>query len=221
MPKTKVLAPAPVDVSGVSGGVAAISAGGEHTCALMSTGGARCWGENEFGQLGDGTHSGPELCESVNCSNWPVAVRGLDTVVCAASGGSITLSPGVTNTAAIQTVRIKGVMTACSGDPFTTVKYTAKLTTAAPLSCSALNGVGEAATGAVTFKWTPKTRYASTGTLSLFLSETPGVAFGGEVARGSFSALALLGTATERYTGTCGGKAVKKGTFTGSAVSFE
>ena len=41
--------------TGALAGVQAISAGGEHTCALMTTGGLRCWGRNHLGQLGDGT----------------------------------------------------------------------------------------------------------------------------------------------------------------------
>ncbi|UJR84876.1 hypothetical protein [Sandaracinus amylolyticus] len=45
----------PVTVSNLSSGVAAIAVGAEHSCALLTSGYVRCWGYNEFGQLGDGT----------------------------------------------------------------------------------------------------------------------------------------------------------------------
>jgi alpha-tubulin suppressor-like RCC1 family protein len=56
---------APVDVLEAPGGqpltgVAAVAAGGSitnlgHTCVVTDSGGVKCWGDNEFGQLGDGT----------------------------------------------------------------------------------------------------------------------------------------------------------------------
>jgi alpha-tubulin suppressor-like RCC1 family protein len=68
----------PVNVRGLSEGVAGVAWGFFHTCALLTGGGVNCWGDNEYGQLGDGT----------NTDRWtPVAVQGLSSGVAAVYEG--------------------------------------------------------------------------------------------------------------------------------------
>jgi alpha-tubulin suppressor-like RCC1 family protein len=68
----------PVDVTGLTSGVSALSTGGYHTCALMQTSGLKCWGDNAYGQLGNGTATD---------SLAPVNVNGLASGVSGISGG--------------------------------------------------------------------------------------------------------------------------------------
>jgi len=68
----------PTAVSGLDSGVARISAGGFHTCAVKSDGSVLCWGSNSEGQLGVGTTTDHLV---------PTAVSGLGSGVSAISSG--------------------------------------------------------------------------------------------------------------------------------------
>jgi alpha-tubulin suppressor-like RCC1 family protein len=48
--------PQPTQVYGLSSGIAAVAAGSVHTCAMTTTSDVKCWGDNVYGQLGDGTN---------------------------------------------------------------------------------------------------------------------------------------------------------------------
>lgn len=66
--------------------VMAISAGHNYSLALLEGGQVRAWGENSFGQLGDGTNTGPSKCGSVACSTTPTSVSELGEVKAISAG---------------------------------------------------------------------------------------------------------------------------------------
>jgi len=65
----------PVFVQGLPGRVVEIAAGAYHTCARLTDGTVSCWGENRFGQLGDGTRL--ERDAAVSVVGLPGKVRSL------------------------------------------------------------------------------------------------------------------------------------------------
>jgi alpha-tubulin suppressor-like RCC1 family protein len=146
----------PVDVVGMSNGVSALSAGRSHTCTLSETGGVKCWGDNEYGQLGDGT---------TDDKSTPVDVLGLSSGVKAISAGVnhtcvLTEAGGVkcwgnneygqlgdsTSTNKLTPVEMSGmsagVMAVTSG-----YKHTCILTTGGGVKCTGANESGQLGNG--------------------------------------------------------------------------
>lgn len=73
--------PQPVDLTGVT----QLSAGGDHTCALLSDQSVWCWGKNDHGQLGNGTIGDSALPVAVNLSAPTKAVIAGGDHTCAVS----------------------------------------------------------------------------------------------------------------------------------------
>src|SRR5205823_4108899 len=79
------LVPVPVQLSS---GASAVTAGGNHTCALLTSGAVSCWGLNSTGQLGNGSQTN---------SSAPVAVQGLPTTI-------VQVAAGMQHTCAVTTL---------------------------------------------------------------------------------------------------------------------
>ena len=84
----------PVSVDGINTATA-ISAGVQHTCALLADKTIKCWGASWNGQLGSGaknteTYTSGSNTNTTNASFKPVSVSGINTAIAISAGGSHT-----------------------------------------------------------------------------------------------------------------------------------
>jgi RHS repeat-associated protein len=154
----------PVDVVGLSSGVIAIAAGGSHTCALLNTGGVKCWGNNANGRLGDGTTTEQKT---------PIDVVGLTSGVIAIAAGSshtcaLTSSGGVkcwgnnnqgqlgnnSTTQQLTPVDVSGLTSGMSAIAAGGT-HSCALTDAGGVKCWGYNNYGQLGDGTLTRRLTP------------------------------------------------------------------
>ena len=83
---TKVQRTTPTAVKGLKAGIVAVVAGQNHSCALSEAGAVQCWGDNQYGQIGDGTKE----------------VRSQATDVKGLSSGVVAISAGQNHTCALK-----------------------------------------------------------------------------------------------------------------------
>ncbi len=152
---TTALSLAPVSVAGLGSSIQEVHAGSRHACALTSSGGVKCWGNNKYGQLGDGT-----TIDRLS----PVDVAGLTSGVtalgvgkyhtCAVTGGGVKcwgtngdgqLGDGTTDERWVPTDvfgLVSGIASVSAGS-----EHTCALTTAGGVYCWGNNSAGRLGIG--------------------------------------------------------------------------
>ncbi len=207
----------PVGVVGLSAGVSQVVAGGHHTCALLLSGGVKCWGANRFGQIGDDTVSRRRLT--------PVGVVGLTSAAELGLGWAHTCAVTTSGGAKCWGYNADGRL----GDDTTTNRHrptdvvgltsgvaqidgarrhTCAVTTAGAAKCWGDNGLGQLGDGTTSERHTP------IGVVGL----TTGVI---QVAAGNLHTCALLATGKVKCWGNNTYGQLGDGTDTDSLVPVD
>jgi alpha-tubulin suppressor-like RCC1 family protein len=165
---------APVDVPGLTNGVAANAAGAAHTCALTTSERVQCWGRNSDGQLGNGTTTdfatpNPQpldvcataLCDSVLSDIVALAAGDYHTCALTANGGvkcwgrngngQLGNGANADSSTPVDVVGLESAVTAVTAGAF----HTCALTTGGGVKCWGSNSEGHLGDGTTVDRWTP------------------------------------------------------------------
>lgn len=147
----------PVPVKGLTAPATAVAAGINHTCALTSAGAVACWGDNDMGQLGDGTkteRAAPTAVTglasgvtSISAGAWHTcAVKDSGSVACWGSGSFGLLGDGTTASrlAPVDVVGLTGAVAVSAG-----MSHTCAVTRDGGVRCWGGNYSGQLGDGAL------------------------------------------------------------------------
>jgi hypothetical protein len=160
---TTTAATKPVKVQGLPNGIQSVASGGTHNCALVHNGSAFCWGDNNDGQLGDGTTNNSStavgvkglplnLAQIAAADDHTCAVLTNGTVDCWGLNNRGQLGDGTTNNSStpVAVAGLTGVVQIALGDA-----ATCALTNAGSVECWGDNSFGELGNGSTTDSHVP------------------------------------------------------------------
>jgi alpha-tubulin suppressor-like RCC1 family protein len=153
----------PVQVTGLTSGVLSIAVSLTHSCALLSDGGASCWGGDDIGQLGNGaTTSGTASPTAVSALSGATALAAGQSHACAAEGdggvvcwgdnnyGDLGNGTGTLSSSPVAVTGLSGVNALSAG-----VGFSCALTSTGSVECWGSNNEGQLGDATQTDRSTP------------------------------------------------------------------